>query len=56
MNASVQMKEAKALDVPTYVIQHKAVLALPDGTPISEVVETYTSEVLGFPEPMPRKR
>ena len=56
MNASVQMKEAKALDVPAYVIQHKAVLALPDGTPISEVVETYTSEVLGFPEPMPRKR
>lgn len=56
MNASAQMKEAKALDVPAYVIQHKAVLALPDGTPISEVVETYTSEVLGFPEPMPRKR
>jgi hypothetical protein len=27
------------------------VLKLPDGTPISEVVETYTGEVLAFPEP-----
>jgi hypothetical protein len=27
------------------------VLSLPDGTPFSEVVETYTREVLSFPEP-----
>ena len=26
-------------------------MVLPDGTPFSEVVETYTSEVLAFPEP-----
>lgn len=25
---------------------------LPDGTPFSEVVETYTGEVLAFPEPL----
>ena len=49
-----RMKAARALEVPAHVIQHKALLALPDGTPISEVVETYTSEVLGFPEPTPR--
>jgi hypothetical protein len=29
------------------------VLALPDGTPFSEVVETYTDEVLAFPQPRP---
>lgn len=46
-----RVKEGRALAVPPYVIQHKAVLTLPDGTPFSEVVETYTSEVLGFPEP-----
>lgn len=43
---------AATLDVPSQVLQHKAVLTLPDGTPFSHVVETYTSGVLGFPEPM----
>jgi chorismate-pyruvate lyase len=42
---------AATLDVPPQVLQHKAVLTLPDGTPFSHVVETYTSEVLRFPEP-----
>jgi chorismate-pyruvate lyase len=36
------------LAVPGAVLEHRAVLALPDGTPISEVVETYTGEVLAF--------
>jgi chorismate-pyruvate lyase len=44
------------LDVPPQVLQHKAVLTLPDGTPFSHVVETYTSEVLGFPEPAQARR
>ncbi len=39
----------KPLESALYVIQHKAVLTLPDGTPFSEVVETYTAEVLAFP-------
>ena len=56
MSAVASSKEAKLLEVPAYLIQHKAVLALPDGTPFSEVVETYTSEVLGFPEPLAPKR
>ena len=55
-NPPARMKEARALEVPAHVIQHKAVLTLPDGTPFSEVVETYTAEVLGFPEPLPPKR
>ena len=39
------------LRVPAETIQHRAVLSLPDGTPISVVVETYTNEVLNFPQP-----
>ncbi len=40
-----------ALTVPAAVLQHRALLALPDGTPISEVVETYSGNVLAFPLP-----
>ena len=39
------------LQVPAQTIQHRAVLSLPDGTPFSMVVETYTNEVLSFPKP-----
>jgi hypothetical protein len=42
------------LNVPPYVLQHTAVLALPDGTPISALTETYTAEVLAFPQPARR--
>jgi hypothetical protein len=51
MTPPARMKDGRALEVPAHVIQHKAVLTLPDGTAFSEVVETYTAEVLGFPEP-----
>lgn len=37
--------------VPDHVLEHRAVLTLPNGSPISEVVETYTREVLDFPQP-----
>ncbi|WP_414464552.1 hypothetical protein [Hyphomicrobium sp. DY-1] len=40
------------LVVPHHVLQHVAVLTLPDGRPISQVVETYTEEVLDFPQPI----
>jgi chorismate-pyruvate lyase len=40
-----------SLQIPAQTIQHRAVLALPDGTPFSLVVETYTNEVLSFPRP-----
>ena len=39
------------LAIPPQVLQHRAVLTLPDATPFSHVVETYTSEVLAFPAP-----
>lgn len=37
------------LCVPPQVLRHRALLTLPDGTPFSEVVETYTSEALAVP-------
>lgn len=39
------------LAVPHHVLQHIAVLSLPDGKPISQVIETYTDEILNFPQP-----
>lgn len=41
------------LHIPHQVLEHRAVLTLPDGRPISTVVETYTSDVLAFPDPQP---
>ncbi len=44
---------AGKLQVPAAVLEHRAVLTLPDGTPFSEVLETYTGNVLAFPPPPP---
>ena len=33
-------------EIPLSVLEHRAVLSLPDGTPLSEVVETYTRNLL----------
>ena len=44
------------LQIPHAVLEHRAVLTLGDGTPFSAVVETYTGEVLAFPQPrLPRR-
>jgi hypothetical protein len=43
--------EAGALTIPDHILEHRAVLSTPDGEPFSEVVETYTGEVLSFPPP-----
>jgi len=37
--------------VPATVLEHHAVLSLPDGTPFSLLVETYTGNVLAFAAP-----
>jgi chorismate-pyruvate lyase len=37
------------LTIPPQVLEHRAVLNLSDGTPFSEVVETYTGNVLAIP-------
>jgi len=44
-------QEAAAMTIPDHVLEHRAVLSTPDGEPFSEVVETYTGEVLAFPPP-----
>jgi chorismate-pyruvate lyase len=41
------------LRVPPAVLEHRALLTLPDGTPFSEVVETYQGGVLAFTPPLP---
>ena len=51
MGSSLPKGAKGPLEVPAQTIQHRAVLALPDGTPFSVVVETYTNEVLSFPKP-----
>jgi hypothetical protein len=38
----------RPLVIPQRLLEHRAVLTLPDGTPFSEVVETYTRNVLAF--------
>ncbi len=48
MAPPVTDKRVTSLDIPPYVLQHSAVLTMPDGTPFSLVVETYTGAVLDF--------
>jgi hypothetical protein len=41
------------LSIPAAVLEHRAVLTLPDGVPLSEVVEIYSRNVLAFDFPAP---
>lgn len=38
-----------ALPLPAFVLSHRAVLTLPDGTPFSALIERYTAGILGPP-------
>lgn len=51
MGASLPEQHEATLAMPHSVLEHRAVLTLPNGVPFSEVIETYTSEVLAFPQP-----
>lgn len=53
MSPAAASEGSGKLVAPAGVLQHRAVLTLPDGTPFSEVVETYTGNVLAFPPPRP---
>ena len=53
MQSTAAERASGNLAVPAQVLEHRAVLSLPDGTPFSEVVETYTGNVLAFPPPTP---
>jgi hypothetical protein len=48
----VPVASGRTMTIPPHVLEHRAVLTLPDGTPFSAVVETYTGGVLGFPAPV----
>jgi chorismate-pyruvate lyase len=54
MNPPAFADSPTPLSVPSAVLQHRALLSLADGTPISELVETYTGDVLAFALPAPR--
>jgi chorismate-pyruvate lyase len=54
MGAPASAAHAAKLAIPAFVLQHTAMLTLPDGTPISALTETYTSEVLDFAQPARR--
>jgi hypothetical protein len=51
MAAAGKTSGSGTLSIPTAVLENKAVLSLADGTPFSEVIETYSSNVLGFTPP-----
>jgi len=42
---------AGPLAIPSTVLEHRAILLTPANTPFSEVVESYTAGILGFPAP-----
>ena len=48
MEATAARDATGELSIPHSLFEHRAVLSLADGTPFSEVVETYTDQVLGF--------
>ena len=48
MKPSSQTADGNDVCAPPQVLRHRALLTLPDGTPFSEVVETYTSNVLAI--------
>lgn len=51
MQANAVGNELATASMPAHLLEHKAVLTLPDGTPFSEVVESYTDKVMEFPLP-----
>jgi hypothetical protein len=53
MTPSPATGDARELCLPSQLLQHRALLTLPDGMPFSEVVETYTSNLLAVPRLAP---
>jgi len=53
MGHATMGRRAATLQIPAELLRHRAVLVLPDGTPLSEVVETYTGSLFAFAMPRP---
>ncbi|MDR6954697.1 chorismate-pyruvate lyase [Ancylobacter sp. 3268] len=49
--APIPADPGRSLDMPDFLLEHRAVLKLPDGRPFSALVETYTRDILAFPPP-----
>lgn len=49
MDAAPPESDKVSLAMPPFVLEHRAVLVLPDGRAFSTLVETYTRNVLAFP-------
>lgn len=43
--------KTSSLSLPPFLLEHRAILKLQDGTPFSALVESYTDKVLDFPVP-----
>jgi chorismate-pyruvate lyase len=52
MSAAPPDSPASELEVPAQVLQHRAVLSLPNGKPVSLVTETYSGHLLEFLPPL----
>jgi chorismate-pyruvate lyase len=48
MRAAEQDRPGATVQIPPHILEHRAVLLLPDGTPFSTVVESYTAATLDF--------
>jgi hypothetical protein len=48
MNQGSGNEKDAPLQIPDQVLEHRAILTLPDGTPFSALVETYTKAVFDF--------
>ncbi|MGZ9718630.1 hypothetical protein [Rhizobium miluonense] len=51
MGAGLPAAATGSLTLPPFLLEHHAVLKLPDGTPFSALIENYTRSVLDFPAP-----
>jgi hypothetical protein len=53
MQPTLPAPAGAALAIPGQVLEHRAILLTRENVPFSEVVETYTDEILGFAPPRP---
>jgi hypothetical protein len=53
MQPSLPASTGATLAIPGQILEHRAILLNRENVPFSEVVETYTAEILGFAPPRP---
>jgi hypothetical protein len=53
MQPNLPAPAGATLAIPAEILEHRAILLTRENVPFSEVVETYTAEILGFAPPRP---